>query len=387
MACPMRHPCAAVRPHRNRRRARDGVASARVRQMSLGWGIMAERHNGASRAAHRNQKGVTMPAILTHDFFARDVAECAKAELPLATLDERDAFLLGSQGPDPLFYIELYPLMAKWAEMGGLMHDKRPARLLAAMREAVDRLSKRERAVGAAYLAGFSCHWLLDSTVHPFINAWAYDLTHAGVAGLGPECDSKVHMEVERDLDEAVLFRKTGKTIAEYRPFANTLRASREALAIIDKLYFYAALWTYGRPIDPTTFSASVGCYRTMMRLLYATREHHRSAIAALERAISGAPYSTYSALSHRVRASASSEFDNSEHRAWTNPATGIVSRESFANLYERALDRATSVVASVLSPGFDSAASYALTGNINFGGTRDEESFPLSHGTEAAAS
>ena len=115
-----------------------------------------------------------MPAILTHDFFARDVADRAKAELPLATLDEREAFLLGSQGPDPLFYITIYPLMAKWAKVGYLMHDERPARLLAAMREAVDRLSKREKDVGAAYLAGFSCHWLLDLTVHPFVNAWAY---------------------------------------------------------------------------------------------------------------------------------------------------------------------------------------------------------------------
>ena len=319
--------------------------------------------------ARRNRKGVMMPDRLTHDFFARDVAERVKAELPLATLDERDAFLLGSQGPDPLFYITMYPLMAKWAKVGNLMHERRPARLLAAMREAVDRLPKREKGVGAAYLAGFTCHWLLDSTVHPFVNAWARDLTHAGVPGLGPEFDGKVHMEVERDLDEAVLFRKTGQTIADYRPFANTLHASRETLAIIDKLYFYAALWTYDRPIDPTTFSVSVSCYRTMLRLLYATRDPHRNAIATLECAITGAPYSTYRALSHRVRASASSEFDNAENHAWTSPATGAVSRDSFEDLYERALDRAPSAVSSVLSPGFDDEASCLLTHDLNFEG------------------
>lgn len=319
-----------------------------------------------------------MPAILTHDFFARDVADRAKAELPLATLDERDAFLLGSQGPDPLFYITIYPLMAKWAKVGHLMHDERPARLLAAMREAVDRLPKREKDVGAAYLAGFSCHWLLDSTVHPFVSAWAYDLTHAGVPGLGPEYDGKVHMEVERDLDEAVLYRKTAKTIAECRPFANTLHASREVLAIIDKIYFYAALWTYDRPIDPTTFSVSVGCYRTIMRLLYATRDPHRNAVAALERAITGSPYSTYGALSHRVRASASSEFDNSEHRAWTNPATGVVSRDSFEDLYGRALDRAPAVASAVLSRDFDDDAACALTGNLNFEGAPAPSDAPL---------
>lgn len=325
-----------------------------------------------------NQKGAKMPDILTHDFFARDVADRAKAELPLATLDERDAFLLGSQGPDPLFYIKLYPLMAKWAQLGSLMHDKRPASLLAAMREAVNRLPKREKDVGAAYLAGFSCHWLLDSMVHPFVNAWARALTHAGVPGLGPECAGKVHMEVERDLDEAVLYRKTAKTIAEYRPFANTLHASRQVLAIIDKIYFYAALWTYDKPVDPTTFSASVSCYRTMLRLLYATRDQHRSVIASLERAVTGAPYSTYSALSHRVRASASSEFDNAEHRAWTNPETGAVSRDSFEDLYDRALDRAPSVVSAVLSRDFGDDASRALTGDLNFEGAPAASDAPV---------
>ena len=331
---------------------------------------MAKRVCFAPCAAARlqNRKGATMPAILTHDFFARDVADRAKAELPLTTLDERDAFLLGSQGPDPLFYITIYPLMAKWAKVGNLMHDQRPARLLAAMREAVDRLPKREKDVGAAYLAGFSCHWLLDSTIHPFVNAWAYDLTHAGVPGLGPEYDGRVHMEVERDLDEAVLYRKTAKTIAEYRPFANTLRASREVLATIDKIYFYAALWTYDRPIDPTTFSVSVGCYRTIMRLLYATRDPHRNAVASLERAITGVPYSTYCALSHRVRASAASEFDNTERRAWTNPETGAVSRDSFGDLYKRALDRAPVVAAAVR----------ALTGNLNFEGAPAPSDAPL---------
>lgn len=341
---------------------------------------MAKRVCFAPCAAARlqNRKGATMPAILTHDFFARDVADRAKAELPLTTLDERDAFLLGSQGPDPLFYITIYPLMAKWAKVGNLMHDQRPARLLAAMREAGDRLPKCEKDVGAAYLAGFSCHWLLDSTIHPFVNAWAYDLTHAGVPGLGPEYDGRVHMEVERDLDEAVLYRKTAKTIAEYRPFANTLRASREVLATIDKIYFYAALWTYDRPIDPTTFSVSVGCYRTIMRLLYATRDPHRNAVASLERAITGAPYSTYCALSHRVRASAASEFDNTERRAWTNPETGAVSRDSFGDLYKRALDRAPVVAAAVLSRGFDDDAACALTGNLNFEGAPAPSDAPL---------
>ena len=42
-----------------------------------------------------------MPAILTHDFFGKCVADDAAKLLGFVTEDERCAFLLGNQGPDP----------------------------------------------------------------------------------------------------------------------------------------------------------------------------------------------------------------------------------------------------------------------------------------------
>ena len=45
-----------------------------------------------------------MPAILTHDFFGQDVY-AAHSHVIGKSIDEKDAFLLGNQGPDPLFYL------------------------------------------------------------------------------------------------------------------------------------------------------------------------------------------------------------------------------------------------------------------------------------------
>ena len=81
-----------------------------------------------------------MPAILTHDLFGRGVLEDATSLLNLRTPAERDAFLLGNQGPDPLFYLTIDPLMHKWSPLGNALHASAPAEVLLAMREAALRL-------------------------------------------------------------------------------------------------------------------------------------------------------------------------------------------------------------------------------------------------------
>jgi hypothetical protein len=171
-----------------------------------------------------------MPAILTHDFFGKSVFDDVSKLLGFATEDERCAFLLGNQGPDPLFYLCIDPLMHKWEPLGNAMHSARPSRLLVAMHEAAERLEGADRMAARAYVAGFACHYLLDRSVHPLVYHWQYGLTKAGVAGLGPESEQVVHAEVERDLDEAVLWGAEHKTIREYRPYEEVLRRRPEDL-------------------------------------------------------------------------------------------------------------------------------------------------------------
>ena len=77
-----------------------------------------------------------MPAILTHDLFGRGVLEDATALLNLRTPAERDAFLLGNQGPDPLFYLVIDPLMHKWSPLGGALHQASGATVLLATHDA-----------------------------------------------------------------------------------------------------------------------------------------------------------------------------------------------------------------------------------------------------------
>lgn len=310
-----------------------------------------------------------MPAIVTHDLFGRAVADDVADLMNFRSVDERDAYLLGNQGPDPLFYLVAHPLMAKWSKLGNTMHDASPAPLLVAMHEAADQLEGRERGIARAYVAGFTSHWALDSTMHPFVYYWQNGLTRAGVPGLDASDAQKVHAEIERDWDEMALFRLTGKTVAEWRPYREVLVASPEVLSCVDKLYFYVALWVFGQPVDPQAFSVSVHEFRLLQRLFYSAGGGKRLALGGVERLFTRGRYSLYRAMSHRVRRQDTSDFDNRGHAAWENPFTGEVSHTDFWELFEGAQARILPLIDEIVISGADVDVVRGLTGDLNFEG------------------
>lgn len=310
-----------------------------------------------------------MPAILTHDLFGQGVLEDVTSLLKVRSAAERDAFLLGNQGPDPLFYLVVDPLMHKWSPLGNALHDTSGATVLLALREAALRLEGRERSVARAYVAGFACHWLLDSTVHPFVYWWQNGLCSAGVPGLDESAAPRVHAEIERDLDEMVLFATTGRTVGRWRPHEHALAASRSTLAAIDKLYFYATLWIFERAIDPRTFSVSVREFRLVQRLFDSPSGKKRAVLGTVESLVTRSPFSLVRSMAHRPRACDTSDFDNRDHGAWENPFTHEASTASFWDLYDAARARVLPVLDELLAPEFDLEAARALTADLNFEG------------------
>ena len=319
-----------------------------------------------------------MPAVLTHDFFGRDAWPQVAAQLNLAGTDQRDAFLLGNQGPDPLFYLKIFPWVEKRNRVGNLMHHARPTHLLASFNEALGMLSAADRPVGEAYVAGFCCHYLLDSTLHPLVFYMEHGICNAGVEGLGPEDHGDVHAEIERDFDEMVLYTKLGQTIETYRTYAEVLHASDEVLAVIDKLYFYVCLWTYDITLDLGIFTQATKAFRIMQRVFWSPSGLAHRVLGAVELNALGKRYSFYCAMAHRVRAEETSSFANAEHLPWENPFTGATSTESFWDLYEEAQAKVFDAEAALLSDAFDLAAAEKLTGGLNFSGEPVGEDDPF---------
>lgn len=101
-----------------------------------------------------------MPAFATHYIFAHELLPKLPAEM------NRDAVLLGTQGPDFLFYHRLLPHMSgkASASVGSKLHAADPAELFGNMRKNLS-----GDIIAKSYAAGFLMHYALDRNAHPYV--------------------------------------------------------------------------------------------------------------------------------------------------------------------------------------------------------------------------
>ena len=307
-----------------------------------------------------------MPALITHDFFGQDVYDRLFRDIG-GTRDEAEAFLLGNQGPDPLFYAVTDPRLREHNRLGNVMHSEKPSELVKAFKDSLGILDEDELPVGRAYAFGFLCHYTLDSTLHPLVFFHEYRLTDAGEPGLSRDDAHEVHAVIESELDELVLFEKRGETVATFQPWREILQASDFVLGVVSKMFSYVALTVYGRIVPRDLFARSVRGFRRVQRLFYSKTGAKRAALGRIEQLVR--PYSFYQSMSHRPVALTESAYDNRAHEAWENPYTGEASTASFWDLYGQALERAEEYIAAFERDGFDLEAARSLTGELDFSG------------------
>lgn len=307
-----------------------------------------------------------MPAILTHDFFGRAIYEQHRALIGVSD-DEREAFLLGNQGPDPLFYAIIDPRRSTVFYLGRTIHNEKPTEFLTALHDAAFSLNAPKRRIARPYVLGFLCHYLLDSHVHPFVFAQQYALCDAGVEGLDRKSGNEVHATIEASLDEEVLYTLRHETIATYAPCEQVLRASDEVLSVVSDLYAQAVEAAYGLPIARDTFAKAVRCFRLMQRFLYSPTGQKREIAGAIE--ASFRRYSLMRAMSHRPLGYTECTFDNHEHLPWKDPADGSVSTAGFWDLYHEARRDFEEALARFDARDFSEKDAQRITHGKNFAG------------------
>jgi len=147
-----------------------------------------------------------MPACLTHYYFAKNVLEGLSEKNEI----NQCAYFWGAQGPDFLFCHRYFPWMKgrTLKTYGSRLHETKPSMTLNAMREFLKQHSDLSY---RSYVLGFLCHYALDSTAHPYINALAAELAQARPN----ETPSTMHGEIEAALDAIVLRHETGKLPSE----------------------------------------------------------------------------------------------------------------------------------------------------------------------------
>lgn len=277
-----------------------------------------------------------MPAVITHYLFGRTLYERSDAAV-FPTREAFEAFMLGNQGPDVLFFCPTELKTTGWS-LGTQMHKTDAQRILGCMRDAANMLPDSMANIGGAYVRGLYCHFLLDSQMHPFIYAQQEAIVGAGVEGLSATDGHEVHAEIESELDILALSQIDGVTIAAFDTTL-ALEASPQVVHVISLMYKYVAKCALGRDIRSDAYGAGVDGYRLVLMALHSPRGLKRGVIGLAERLFR--KHSMARAMSHRNRLLSESIFDNHEHAPWVHPGTGEVRTDGFWDIYHRAQARA----------------------------------------------
>src|SRR5574344_1561459 len=130
-----------------------------------------------------------MPSLLTHSFFAEDFLLRHTGESNFLEAN-KDAFLLGSQGPDPLFFYGIWPkrglhLNVAMDKIGNKLHSMDGTKLFYLCFQQWDKmLIPFSKDVFASFVFGQLAHYLLDSSCHPYVLFFSgFDKKAKGIKG------------------------------------------------------------------------------------------------------------------------------------------------------------------------------------------------------------
>ena len=121
-----------------------------------------------------------MPDIIVHTHMGQEVYD------RLGLTVDRDVFAFGLLGPDPFLFYRCFipPFVHRVNRYSSVMHREHTGDFLIELAQ-----RSRKNPELFAYLAGFLCHYALDSATHPYINRKAKN-------------DIAMHIAIEHRLDK-----------------------------------------------------------------------------------------------------------------------------------------------------------------------------------------
>ncbi len=305
-----------------------------------------------------------MPGIATHHVFGTElypVIEHTTSE----SADDRSAFLLGNQGPDPLFYLAATPAKRPLRRIGSTMHRQHTVKLLQAIHNRM--IANGESTSLVAYALGFLCHFILDATVHPLVYAQEHAICRIGIEQLAGEWPHRVaHATIETAIDEYVLTTKLKTSADRTPPHKTMLKCPDQILFGISRAMADVITRVYGINCPDSAFMAAVGLYRASQTALDSQSSGLRRHLDYLPK--TGAAMAYVRALSLRPKPLPRTPFTNDDHIAWPHAfIEGKIVSESFDELYDLSVSKAQNAAVEFAQYEVNADILESIVEGVNF--------------------
>ena len=286
-------------------------------------------------------RGDIMPATVTHAFFANDVYDVLPENIK-SKLDF-DRCKMFSQSVDSLYFYNLFSIMPgkKIRDFQKFFHTNKSQDFFINVLKYI-RDNKLNDIDSFSFLMGFICHFVLDSTIHPYI------IYKTGVFRKKNPATYKynnVHAFMEVFLDNDVIVKRLNQNPYHFNfiKYCFDLHPFSEDLEHLIDYSFY------------NTFKL-----RNMSAIYYKSLKQMKTDLAIFRKDPWGIKKNIYKAIdtftprrvfrfeavSYHYPLHDRHNYLNSNHSMWRNPAAyGITSTESFVDLYIKAIKQAKIII------------------------------------------
>jgi len=278
-----------------------------------------------------------MPDLITHYYFGEQVL----TSLPESVSErvQKDIFFHTTSGPDLWFSFGFYGGKNKAkSKRGGYMHKNNTGAFLTAL--ARECRSGTDRDALFSYLAGFLCHYALDTVTHPYIlySTGEYDDTPETIAYRGN------HTRLERAIDCWIIRSKYALVPGRFsitermlplKRLPDSLRTPLET--VYESVYGWENVWD--------DMNAAIGDRRLFYRLMRDPIHLVNGLTRLLD---NGRSHLDYRLLSYRNRDLDPAQVDylNLQHKPWHHPFDpAVTSTASFPELMELARQKALQLI------------------------------------------
>ncbi len=300
-----------------------------------------------------------MPAMITHYLLGRRM-------LPLSGLPaikRQDAFLLGCQGPDLLYFYRAYPWLIGKAglPLGNDLHEVRPSELVDTLRDLLAQTVEDERDIVHSYILGFLCHYTADRLIHPFVTYWQDQLKM--LRPYYATDDNPYHYYIESALDTLFLHRENGEIVTAFSLTKVLPKKDRKLEIALARFYNRLLQRVLGVQITERKLRRLIPDMRQSMFFMTDTTELKGKAIRFYERLRKKGAW--YSSLL-RTKEVMDLDYPNLDHRVWLK-GDASVSRQDFYELCDEVVEQATRLLI-----GFENGDSgLNLTNDMDFSGLK----------------
>lgn len=184
-----------------------------------------------------------MPDFTTHYLFGTLYMKDAFASDKKKIIDNNmQAFNWGLQGPDLLFFSKFYRDTGKTARCGSQLHQINPELIFSEIINLlIDSCNERYYNCLLSYFYGFLCHYVLDSTVHPYVYYLIYNSDSQNVKAK--------HLHVENNIGK-MLFKRVAHSYTEKSQLCDRYLCDGNFVEPISELYVYLIKRLMGKTVS-----------------------------------------------------------------------------------------------------------------------------------------